>query len=126
MPLVEAPGALVALEDPEHEPVRAQRLGLVEERRAHAAVLGLRIDIELLEHLPAVALGSGDGKKPEQPAVLLGKPDLLVALEDAVRDPWERLIGDGRDECPSGTRPLKETGERVFLVDTGRPKLHGS
>ncbi len=65
-------------------------------------------------------------QEPEQPAVLLGEPDLLVALEDAVRDLRERLIGDGRDECPTGTRPLKETGERVFLVDTGRPKLHGS
>jgi len=56
VPLVEAPRALVLLEDPEDEAVGTQRLRLVEQRGAYPAVLSLGIDVEFLEDVPAVAL----------------------------------------------------------------------
>jgi hypothetical protein len=125
VPLVEAPRR-VLLEDPEVELLRTELLRLDEQRRADAAVLLGRLDVELLENRCSAEVPRRlDPEEAEQPPVLFGDPDFFV-LADPRGDRNRRLVGNGRKVVHLVPRPDEQSGNRLDLFVSRPPDLHAA
>ena len=103
----------------EPEAVRHPRHGDVEQRRAHAAPLGLRRYEQLVEPL----LGEAEGEEAREPAVALGHrppPGEVVRESRGEIGPGD----DGRFKTNGAPTRVPEVDERALIPGLVRTKLH--
>src|SRR5262249_234403 len=85
VPLVEAARLSVLLEDPRPKPVGTLRHRPLEELRADAASLRVRVDVDVIEHVRP------ERREPVDPVFRLGNPSLAI-LEDPDSETWTILV----------------------------------
>ena len=121
VPLVESASAFVLLKDPEPESARSLLLYDVEERGSHAAILLVRMDVDMSQEV-ARERGEADDASRD-----LGDPH-LVRGDHLIADPRADLVVgvDSRQERRASERRDEDLGNRVGLAGPYGPNVHGA
>ena len=121
MPLVEAPRALVSLEDPEPEPFGSLALHDVEERSPGSTILPVRMDVEVPQQIVR------ERDEADKAALDLCDPD-LVPRNHLGRDPrTDLVIGVKlREVCQASKRGNEDIRDRVGLARTNGSDEHAA